>query len=211
MAYDFKKGQKELYQPKTAAIVDVPEMIFIMVNGSGNPNTSKEYQTAVEALYGLSYAIKMSKMGGKTPAGYFDYVVPPLEGLWWLADRESIDFSEKDKYRWTSMIRQPDFVTPEVFEDAKAALFKKKPGLDLSVARFERFAEGLCAQIMHIGSYDDEPETIGKLERFIAESGYYNDESDSRRHHEIYLNDPRKVAPKKNRTIIRHPVKKEQP
>ena len=207
MGYDFKKEQKELYQPKAAAIVDVPEMIFIMVDGVGNPNTSKEYQSAVEILYGLSYTIKMSKKGGKTPAGYFDFVVPPLEGLWWMADRESIDLSKKDEYCWTSMIRQPDFVTPEVFVEAKAALKKKKPGLDLTAARLERFAEGLCAQIMHIGPYDDEPETIEKLERFIAESGYQNNISDLRRHHEIYLNDPRKVAPEKNKTIIRHPVK----
>jgi len=208
MAYDFKKEQKELYQPKTASIVDVPEMVFIMVDGTGNPNTSEEYQSAVEVLYGLSYTIKMSKKGGKTPPGYFDFVVPPLEGLWWLADRESIDFSEKDKYRWTSMIRQPDFVTPEVFEDAQTSLLKKKPGLDLSVARLERFVEGLCAQIMHIGPYDEEPVSIEKLERVIAESGYHSDISDLRRHHEIYLNDPRKVAPEKNKTIIRHPVKK---
>ena len=208
MAYDFKKEQKELYQPKTASIVDVPEMVFIMVDGTGNPNTSEEYQSAVEVLYGLSYTIKMSKKGGKTPPGYFDFVVPPLEGLWWLADRESIDFSEKDKYRWTSMIRQPDFVTPEVFEDAQVSLSKKKPGLDLSVARLERFMEGLCAHVLHIGSYDDESETIKALERFIAESGYQNDISETRRHHELYLSDPRKVAPEKVKTLIRHPIRK---
>jgi hypothetical protein len=207
MALDYKKEQKELYQPKAATIVDVPEMIFIMVDGVGNPNTSVEYQTAVETLYGLSYSIKTSKKGGKVSAGYFEYVVPPLEGLWWLANGSAIDFTEKDKYCWISMIRQPDFVTPDVFEDAKAALSKKKPGLDLATARFERFTEGLCAQIMHIGPYDDEPKTIEKLERFITESGYQNDISDLRRHHEIYLNDPRKVAPEKNKTIIRHPVK----
>ena len=208
MAYDFKKEQKELYQPKVACIVDVPEMTFIMVDGAGNPNTSKEYQSAVEILYGLSYAIKMSKKGGKPTLGYFDFVVPPLEGLWRLTERESIDFSEKDKYLWTSMIRQPDFVTTEVFEDTKAALSKKKPQLDLTVARLERFVEGLCAQIMHLGSYDEEPVSIEKLERFIKESGYYGDISDLRRHHEIYLNDPRKVEPDKIRTIIRHPVNK---
>ena len=206
MAYDFKKEQKELYQPKAASIVSVPEMIFIMVDGEGDPNTSVEYQTAVETLYGLSYSIKMSKKGGKVTAGYFEYVVPPLEGLWWLASGSAIDFTKKDNYRWTSMIRQPDFVTPEAFDEAKAALSKKKPGLDLAAARFERFTEGLCAQILHIGNYDDEPKTIEKLERFIAESGYHSDISDLRRHHEIYLNDPRKVAPEKNKTIIRHPV-----
>ena len=207
MAYDFKKEQKELYQPKAAAIVDVPEMVFIMVDGAGNPNASAEYQAAVEILYSLSYAIKMSKKGSKTPEGYFDFVVPPLEGFWWLADGDTIKFKDKDKYRWTSLIRQPDFVTPEVFEEAKAVLSKKKPGLGLAVARLEHFAEGLCAQIMHIGPYDDEPDTIEKLEQFIKESDYQSDISDLRRHHEIYLNDPRKVAPEKNRTIIRLPVK----
>jgi hypothetical protein len=207
MPYDFKKEQKELYLPKNLIIVDVPEMTFIMVDGIGNPNTSQSYKTAIEILYGLSYSIKMSKMGGKAPTGYFDYVVPPLEGLWWLKGGKAIDFAEKDKFCWTSMIRQPDFVTPEVFEEAKAALSRKKAGLDLSTARLERFTEGLCAQIMHIGPYDGEPETIEKLERFITESGYLSDVSVTRRHHEIYLNDPRKVAPEKIKTVIRHPVK----
>ena len=207
MAYDFKKEQKELYQPKTASVVEVPGMAFIMVDGAGDPNTAESYKSAMEILYGLSYSIKMSKMGGKAPAGYFDYVVPPLEGLWWLADNGIIDFTEKDKYCWTSMIRQPDFVTPEVFEEASMTLSKKKPGLDLDAARFALFTEGLCAQILHVGSYDDEPETIAKLEKFIIESGYQNDVSDLRRHHEIYLNDPRKTTPEKTKTIIRHPIK----
>lgn len=208
MAFDFKKAQKELYLPREMSIVDVPEMAFIMVDGVGDPNTSKSYKSAVEVLYGLSYSIKMSKKSGMAPAGYFDYVVPPLEGFWWLADGGIIDFEKKDEFCWTSMIRQPDFVTREVFEKAKAALSQKKPELNLAAARFERFTEGLCAQTLHIGPYDDEPETIDKLERFIKESGYRGDISALRRHHEIYLNDPRKVAPEKNKTVIRHPVKK---
>jgi hypothetical protein len=207
MPYDFKKEQKELYQPKSMSIVDVPEMTFIMVDGTGDPNVSEAYKTAVEILYGLSYAIKMSKKGGKVPAGYFDYVVPPLEGLWWLSDI-TIDSSRKDKFCWTSMIRQPEFVTPDVFEDAKAVLARKKPELDQSIARLTRFTEGLCAQIMHIGSYDEEPKTIELLDRFIAESGYRDDVSDTRRHHEIYLNNPLKTASNKLKTVIRHPVKK---
>jgi len=209
MAIDYKKTEKALYLPKTTpSIIDVPAMTFIMVDGVGNPNTSEAYKTAVEILYGLSYSIKMSKKSGSAPDGYFDYVVPPLEGLWWLADSQVTDFSEKDKFCWTSMIRQPDFVTPDVFEEAKAALSKKKPEPDTSIARLERFTEGLCAHVLHIGSYDDEPETIKALERFIIESGYQNDISETRRHHELYFSDPRKVAPEKNKTVIRHPIRK---
>ena len=208
MPYDFKKEQKELYQPKTAVIVEVPEMVFIMADGVGDPNTSEEYKAALEVLYGLSYTIKMSKKGGSEPPGYFDYVVPPLEGLWWLADKSAFDFADKDKFCWTSMIRQPEFVTPDVFARAKDALLGKKPGLDLSAARLESFSEGLCAQVLHIGSYDEEPKTIEQLERFIVESGYIKDISDTRRHHEIYLSNPLKTAPEKCKTIIRLPVER---
>jgi hypothetical protein len=209
MPVDYKKAEKTLYFPKTKpSIIDVPAMTFIMVDGVGNPNTSEAYKTAVEILYGLSYSIKMSKKSGSAPDGYFDYVVPPLEGLWWLADSQVTDFSEKDKFCWTSMIRQPDFVTPDVFAEAKAALAKKKPELEVSATRLERFTEGLCVHVLHIGSYDDEPETIKALERFITESGYQNDISETRRHHELYLSDPRKVAPEKVKTVIRHPIRK---
>ena len=205
---DFKKTQKDLYQPKTTpAIVDVPEMVFIMVDGRGDPNTSESYQAAIEILYGLSYSIKMSKMGGNAPEGYFDYTVPPLEGLWWLANGGDADFPDKEKFCWTSMIRQPEFVTLSVFEAAKTALAKKKQGLDLSRARLESFNEGLCAQVMHIGPYDDEPATIALLYQFIADSGYQADISETRRHHEIYLGDPRKIAPEKRKTVLRYPIK----
>jgi hypothetical protein len=181
-----------------------------MVDGKGNPNTSADYKNAMELLYGLSYSIKMSKMSSRTPIGYFDYVVPPLEGLWWGEDGyfDGLKIIYKDKLIWTSMIRQPEFVTHDVFEDAKQALMKKKPGLDLSLARLASFTEGLCAQVMHIGSYDDEPATITVLEQFIIENGYANDISESRHHHEIYLSDPRKTAPEKLKTVIRHPIVK---
>lgn len=214
MAIDYKKQFKDLYQPKTVpSIIDVPEMLFIMVDGRGDPNTSAEYANALEILYGLSYSIKMRKMSGDQPDGYFEYVIPPLEGLWRLDDGGAFRgggaaIADKSKFVWTSMIRQPEFVTPEVFEAAKSTLARKKPALDLSLARLEKFTEGLCAQIMHIGSYDDEPATIATLERFVAEQGYLNDMSGSRRHHEIYLSDSRKAAPEKLKTVIRHPVRR---
>jgi len=206
---DYKKTQKDLYQPKTTpSVVDIPEMIFIMVDGQGDPNTSESYQSAVEMLYGLSYTIKMSKMGGGAPEGYFDYTVPPLEGLWWLPDSKDVVLSDKEKFYWTAMIRQPEFVTSEVFEIAKTALARKKPGLELARARLERYTEGLCAQVMHIGPYDDEPATIALLNRYIADNGYRTDLTDTRRHHEIYLSDPRKTAPEKLRTVLRYPIAK---
>jgi hypothetical protein len=212
MTYDFKKEYKALYQPNTApGIVDVPEMRFIMVDGKGDPNTSAEYADAMEMLYGLAYTIKMSKMGSDAPSGYFDYIVPPLEGLWSLNDGGEFTgngavISDKSKFVWTSMIRQPDFVTAEVFAWAKETLTKKKPGLDLEKARLVDFTEGLCGQIMHIGGYDDEPATVATLEHFIAESGYRTEMTDIRKHHEIYLGDPRKTVPEKLKTIIRHPI-----
>ena len=206
---DYKKTQKDFYFPKTApSVIEVPEMVFIMVDGEGDPNTSESYQTALEILYGLSYSIKMSKKGAASPSGYFEYVVPPLEGLWWFKDGGETDVSKKNEYCWTSMIRQPEFVNAEVFEAAKTALSKKKPGLALERARLELFTEGLCAQVMHIGAYDDEPATIAGLYKFVEDSGYLVDLSETRRHHEIYLGDPRKIAPEKRKTVIRYPIKK---
>jgi len=209
MSIDYKKTQKDLYMPKTTpSLIDVPEMVFIMVDGAGNPNTSPDYKAALNILYGLSYSIKMTKMSGTQPDGYFDFVVPPLEGLWWFKDGGVItDILDKDSFCWTSMIRQPEFVTHEVFETAKRALSKKKPELNLSAARLAKFTEGLCAQIMHIGPYDDEPATIAVLEKFIEESRYVPDFTGGRRHHEIYLGDPRKTAPERLKTVIRYPIK----
>ena len=202
MLIDYKKTEKDLYQPKTTpSIIDVPGMIFLAVDGTGDPNTSAEYKAALEALYGLSYAIKMSNKL------VLEYVVPPLEGLWWSSDAGMADYSNKDNFCWTSLIRQPEFVTTEVFEFTKAALAKKKPNLDTSKARLMKFTEGLCVQIMHVGSYDDEPATIAAMEQYAVESGYAIDINDTCRHHEIYLSDPRKVAPEKLKTVIRHPIK----
>lgn len=210
-AFDFKKEYKELYLPKSKpSIIDVPAMRFIMVDGKGDPNTSASYKEAVEVLYSLSYSIKMSKMSGNQPKGFFDYVVPPLEGLWWFEDNvfEGSVIGRKDQFNWTMMIRQPEFVTPEVFETSKASLSKKKPELDTSIARLENFTEGLCAQIMHIGSYDDEPFTVAMLEEFIESQGYHTEMSGMRQHHEIYISDPRKTAANKLKTVIRHPIVK---
>jgi len=207
---DYKKTEKHLYQPKGAALVEVPEMVFFAVDGQGDPNTSAAYAEAMELLYGLSFTVKMSKLGGETPAGYFEYVVPPLEGLWWT-DQPGFDGRgpvDKSRFYWTSLIRQPEFVTEEVFAWAREALARKKPALDGSKARFWRWEEGLCAHILHVGPYDTEPATIDKLNNFIEEQGCVPDISDRRRHHEIYLGDPRRTAPERLRTVIRHPVRR---
>lgn len=204
---DYKKNFKELYQPSAKpALIDVPEMIFFAVEGAGDPNKCREYKEALEILYGLSFTVKMSKMNNTQPEGYFEYVVPPLEGLWYQENTNGIDYSRKDDFHWISMIRQPEFVTGEVFETAKAVLSKKKPSLDISKARLMRYTEGLCVQLMHTGPYDDEPASIAKLERFANENGYVEDFETVRFHHEIYLSDPRKCAPERLRTVIRHPV-----
>lgn len=206
MSIDYKKTQRYLYQPKTTpSVIDVPEMIFIAVDGKGDPNTSTEYAAAVELLYKLSYTIKMNHKS------ILEYVVPPLEGLWSVDD----DFkgggaaiTDKGKFIWTMMIRQPDFVTEDIFETAKDALAKKKSNIDTSKAKLRTINEGLCVQVMHIGTYDDEPATVAALDCFAIENGYVIDISDTRHHHEIYISDPRKVAPEKIKTVIRHPVRK---
>ncbi|MDE7279987.1 MAG: GyrI-like domain-containing protein [Oscillospiraceae bacterium] len=209
---DYKKEYKDLYRPaEKPSLIDVPEMVFIAVDGAGDPNTCPAYKEAMEMLYGLSFAIKMSKMDGSQPEGYFEYVVPPLEGLW-FADGISFDglnITDKNKFKWISMIRQPEFVTVQVFETAREKLAKKKPALDLNKARLMKYTEGLCVQIMHKGAYDDEPRSIELIKKFAAENGYTEDFSDSRYHHEIYLSDPRKCATERLRTVIRHPVKRE--
>lgn len=207
---DYKKEYKDLYQPKTKpSVIDVPEMIFITASGRGDPNTSAEYSEALEILYGLSFTIKMSKMSGDKPEGYFEYTVPPLEGLWFCdgAAFDGVNVTDKNKFRWISMIRQPEFVTESVFEKAKITLNSKKPQLDLSKAKLIHFTEGLCVQIMHIGPYDSEAKSIEQMKNFIAENGYSEDFSNKRRHHEIYLSDPRRCAPERLKTVIRHPVK----
>lgn len=206
---DYKKTNKDLYQPKTEpGIIDVPAMAFIQLNGRGNPNDPEgEYQKAVEALYALSYTIKMSPKNGPAPHGYFEYVVPPLEGLWWQEGVRGVDLMSKDTFSWTAMIRQPDFVNEQVFAAAVEAVTRKKPQLNVSKARLATFTEGLCVQCMHIGSFDDEPATVAKMNSYIAEHDLLCDLSDIRRHHEIYLSDPRKTETAKLKTILRHPVR----
>ena len=214
---DYKKEYKDLYLPKTKpALIEVPAMTFAMVDGRGDPNREGgEYQQALAVLYALSYTIKMSRMGGNTPAGYFDYVVPPLEGLWWMDDGSPVDFAHMDKERfcWTAMIRQPAFVTAEAFGWACGEAARKK-GLDVSHARLEALEEGLCAQVMHLGSYDAEGPVLEGLDSFIAQQGYAPDygsllpTGQPRRHHEIYLTDARRCKPEKNRTVLRTPIRK---
>ncbi|QQK08255.1 GyrI-like domain-containing protein [Miniphocaeibacter halophilus] len=209
--FDYKKEYKDLYLPKKKpSLIDVPEMIFIAVDGKGNPNTSQEYKEAMEILYGLSYTIKMSKKDGTKPKDYFDYVVPPLEGLWWFDDEsyKGGTIGDKNDFLWTSLIRQPDFVTEEVFIWAKEKLQNKKPELNLSKAKYLKWKEGLCVQIMHIGSYDTEIESINKMNKYIEQEGFVTDINNNRKHHEIYLSDPRRCKIENLKTVIRHPVKK---
>lgn len=203
---DYKKAYKDLYAPGTEPVkILVPNMTFIQVPGKGDPNTpGGEYKTAVELLYALTYTIKMNKSGA--PASYFEYVVPPLEGLWWFSD-DVHDIKRKDHYCWVSMIRQPEFFTQEVFAWACSEMVKKKPDVDVSKARLCDFEEGLCVQCMHLGPYDSEPVTVEKMDAFMRKQGLVEDFSDTRSHHEIYLSDPRKVSPAKMKTVLRHPVK----
>ena len=209
MLFDFKKEYKEFYMPKgKPEIVTVPKMNYIAVRGKGNPNEEDgEYKKSIELLYGIAYTIKMSKKGDHKIEGYFDYVVPPLEGFWWQENVDGIDYSHKENFQWISVIRLPDFVTKADFEWATEEATRKKK-MDFSKVEFLTLEEGLCVQCMHSGSYDDEPATVAAMDKFIADNGYENDISDTRRHHEIYLSDARKVAPEKLKTVIRHPIKK---
>ena len=208
MAYDFKKEEKELYRPgKKPTIIDVPQMNYIAVEGKGNPNIEgSEYKQAIQLLYGIAYTIKMSKMGTHKISGYFDVVVPPLEGFWWQEGVEGIDYAHKEKFRFVSCIRMPEFVTPEVFEWAKEEATAKKK-MDFSKVKLITVNEGKCVQIMHVGDYDSEPATIKKMHQFIAKEGLKLDFSASRRHHEIYLSDPRRTKRENLKTIIRLPVR----
>ena len=209
MPFDFKKEYKEFYMPKgKPEIVTVPKMNYIAVRGKGNPNEEEgEYKKSIELLYGIVYTIKMSKKGDHKIEGYFDYVVPPLEGFWWQENVDGIDYSHKENFQWISVIRLPDFVTKADFEWATEEATRKKK-MDFSKVEFLTLEEGLCVQCMHSGSYDDEPATVAAMDKFIADNGYENDISDTRRHHEIYLSDARKAAPEKLKTVIRHPIKK---
>ena len=213
MAFDFKKEYKEFYLPPAIPqIVTVPQMQYVAVRGKGNPNVEGgEYKKAVGILYAVSYTLKMSKKGEHRIDGYYDYVVPPLEGLWWQEKSDSpfdgMDYSDKNSLCWISLIRLPDFVTQAEFDWAVAEALRKK-SLDCSKAEFLKITEGECVQIMHIGSYDDEPASVKLLDDFATANGYAIDLSENRLHHEIYLSDPRKTAPEKLKTVIRHPVRK---
>ncbi len=205
---DFTKNQKELYLPKTEpAIVDVPCMTFFAVDGRGDPNEpGGAYPTAVALLYALSYTLKMSELAGHAIDGFFPYRVPPLEGLWRMADgQEGVDYRNKAGFCWTAMIRQPDFADDAVFSWACGEVRRKKK-LDTACARRMEFSEGLCVQCVHIGPYDSEPATVEKMGRFLKENGYRADFSETRLHHEIYLSDPRRTAPNACKTVIRHPA-----
>ena len=207
MAFDYKKEYKEFYLPsKKPVIVDVPAMNYVAVFGEGNPNIEDgAYKNSIGLLYAISYIVKMSKRGNHKIDGFFDYVVPPLEGLWWLKDSKQFDFSRKDDFCWVSMIRLPDFVKKQDFEWAVEEGSAKKK-IDLSAAEFLTLDEGACVQCMHIGSYDSEPTTISAMRAFIETQGYSFDLNDTRLHHEIYLSDPRKTAPEKLKTVIRIPI-----
>ena len=211
MAFDFKKEFKEFYLPKSKpSIVDVPKMNFVAVHGTGDPNEEGgAYQDALNVLYGVAYTLKMSHKTDRRIEGFFEYVVPPLEGFWWQEGVRGVDYGDKSSFCWISCIRLPDFVTEEDFDWAiEVATVKKKA--DFSSARFETIEEGLCVQCMHVGPYDDEPATVALMDVFASENGYELDLSDTRRHHEIYLSDARKVAPDKLKTVIRHPVRKRE-
>lgn len=209
MAFDYKKEYKEFYMPKAKPeIVTVPSMNYIAVRGTGNPNEEGgAYKASIGLLYGIAFTIKMSKKGDRQIEGYFDYVVPPLEGFWWQDGIYGFDYTRKDLFHWISVIRLPDFVGQEDFKWAVAEAEKKKKQ-DFSAVEFMTIEEGLCVQMMHIGPFDDEPASVALMDNYIAEQGYENDFSSSRLHHEIYLSDARKVAPEKWKTVIRHPIRK---
>ena len=209
MPFDFKKEYKEFYLPKNLPeIVDVPDMNYVAVRGTGNPNEEGgAYQQAISVLYAVSYTLKMSYKGNHKIEGFFEYVVPPLEGFWWQDGVVGVDYTDKSAFNWISVIRLPDFVTGPDFEWAVAEAERKKK-IDCSMAELLTLREGLCVQMMHIGSYDSEPESAARMDQYLAENGWQNDFTPSRQHHEIYLSNPERTLPEKRKTVIRHPVKK---
>ena len=209
MAFDFKKEYRDLYQPKAKpSIVEVPRMRFLVVEGEGDPNEEDgAYKKAIGLLYGIAYTLKMSYKTDHAIAGFFEYVVPPLEGFWWQPGVENIDYSDKASFHWVSAIRIPEFVTDAEFAWAVETATEKKK-MDFSSVKLIELEEGLCVQCMRIGPYDDEPATVAAMHEFAESQGYVPDFSDERRHHEIYLSDPRKADPTKLKTVVRHPVRK---
>jgi hypothetical protein len=206
---DYKKDHKNLYHPKpTPMIIDVPEMQFVAVEGRGNPNDENgEYQRVLEVLYGIQYTIKMSKKGSFIPDGYFDYVVPPLEGFWWFDNNAKTPPKDKSEFNWLSVIRLPEFVDENVFEWACNEASKKKK-INTQNAKFLKIKEGLCVQCLHIGSFDDEPRTLKLIDDFISKNNLQHDITEIRKHHEIYLSDARKTESSKLKTVLRIPVKR---
>ena len=205
--FDYKKEYKEFYSPKNKpAIINIPKMSFLAVRGKGDPNEPEgEYMKAMNMLYGMAFTIKMSYKGSHKIDGYFEYVVPPLEGFWWQPGKTVVDLSQKNKFEWISLIRLPDFVKKSDFDWAvKEATAKKKS--DFSKVEFFTYSEGLCVQCMHIGSYDTESATIDLMHKYAEENGCKININEKRYHHEIYLGDPRKTTPDKLKTVLRHPV-----
>lgn len=209
MAFDYKKEYKEFYLPKDKpTLVTVPRMNFIAVRGQGDPNEEDgAYKQAIGLLYGIAFTIKMSKKGDRQIEGYFDYVVPPLEGFWWQDGVQGIDYAHKEAFRWISAIRLPDFVTQADFDWAVEEVTRKKKA-DFSKAEFWTYEEGLCVQCLHVGPYDAEPATVARMHAYMEDQGCRLDITEYRMHHEIYLSDARKVAPERWKTVIRHPVRK---
>lgn len=209
MAFDYKKEYKEFYMPKKKpGIVEIPKMNYIAVRGKGNPNDeSGEYKSSIGLLYAIAFTVKMSYKGTHKIDGYFEYVVPPLEGFWWQENTDGIDYNRKDDMNFISVIRLPDFVTEDDFKWAVDEAAEKKKQ-DFSKVEFLTYDEGICVQCMHIGSYDNEPETVELMHKYMEENDYELDITDSRLHHEIYLSDPRRCDESKLKTVIRHPIKK---
>lgn len=209
MAFDYKKEYKEFYlPPKTPGIVTVPAMHFLAVRGRGDPTEeSGAYKQALGLLYAVAYTIKMSKLGKHRPEGYFDYVVPPLEGLWWQEGIHGVDYARKKDFQWISLLRLPEFVTKEVFAWAIRETTEKKQQ-DFSPVEFFSWEEGLCVQCMHIGPYDDEPATVAAMEEYATAQGYQADFGEGRFHHEIYLSDVRRCKPERLKTVIRQPIRR---
>lgn len=209
MAFDYKKEYKEFYLPKNKpGLITVPRMNFVAVRGRGDPNEEGgAYKQAIGLLYGIAFTIKMSKKGDRQIEGYFDYVVPPLEGFWWQDGVQGIDYAHKETFRWISAIRLPDFVTQADFDWAVEEATRKKKA-DFSKAEFWTYEEGLCVQFLHVGPYDAEPATVARMHAYMEDQGCRLDITEYRMHHEIYLSDARKVAPERWKTVIRHPVRK---
>lgn len=211
MIFDFKKEYKEFYMAKDKPqVVTVPKASYIAIRGHGNPNEEDgDYQKAISVLYAIAYILKMSYKTDYHINGFYEYVVPPLEGFWWQDHVKGVDYSDKSTFNWISVLRLPDFVTKDDFDWARKRAANKKK-MDCSAAEYMTIEEGLCVQMMHIGPFDDEPQSVALMNAFIEENGYENDFNQNRIHHEIYMSDARKVSPDKWKTVIRHPIRKKR-